>query len=417
MKGEAKGTMFGAPLIEAFRASLDERSRATLARAADRIVDVKRRGGRVMVVTGSGPNIHEGVTTLIAELIRVGVVDAVSTSSAVVSHEMGGALDRVWRVDAAALAARGAFPEGVGMEDMPRGELFELTRMSEEELDALRREMPLDEELLAVARELPVHSEIIKAAGSMAYPMGLRGERLAIEILALARMYGLPFEEVAGWGCDPRTMLGAAARRGVPVLVTIPQLVGGGAVGMAIGDSIPVSARSMRVSRMLASCDVIIESAVALTQEIHDGPFECYTGHGIWAAWSGQATYSLRGKTLIRIDLDEQLRQAVEMHGEVQDAIDRGLPKTKMAKIPFRMEMSAFARHEGSLPIVGDIGKAWPVLAHDVAKELGFELEFLSAAQGGPEGEAMREHIVESVRPLDRARMLERARAWGRERP
>ena len=88
-----RNTLFGAPLIETFRASLDERSRAALAAAVQRIVEVKERGGRVMVVTGSGPNIHEGVTTLIAELIRVGLIDAVSTSSAVVSHEMGGALD------------------------------------------------------------------------------------------------------------------------------------------------------------------------------------------------------------------------------------------------------------------------------------------------------------------------------------
>ena len=38
-----------------------------------------------LVVVGSGPNLHEGVTTLIAELIRVGVVDGVTTSSAVVA--------------------------------------------------------------------------------------------------------------------------------------------------------------------------------------------------------------------------------------------------------------------------------------------------------------------------------------------
>ena len=72
-----------------------------------------------MVVTGSGPNIHEGVTTLIAELIRVGIVDAVSTSSAVISHEMAGSLDRVFRVDAKAL--------GMDMEKMPRGDVFEFT--------------------------------------------------------------------------------------------------------------------------------------------------------------------------------------------------------------------------------------------------------------------------------------------------
>ncbi len=398
-------TLFGGPQVEGFRASLDGRSREALDEAVRRIVAAKRRGGKVMVVTGSGPNIHEGVTTLLAELIRVGLVDAVSTSSAVVSHEMGGALDRVFRVDAAAL----------GLEErvLPRGGLFEFTRMTEAELEELRREMPLDEDLLRRGRDLPIHSDIIKAAGNMAYPMGLRGERLAGEIMNLARMYGLPFEEVAGWGCDPMTMLGAAAGRGVPVLVTIPQLIGGGAVGMSIGDSIPISQRSMRLSRMLATCDVIIESAVALTQEVHDGPFECYTGHGIWASWSGQATYSLRDKTLVRIDLDENLRRAVELSRTVQEAIDKGLPKTKAARIPFRMEMSAFARHEGSLPIIGDIGRVWPVLAHDAARELGIELKFLSSSQETPEGAAMRDWIVQNVRPLDRRRMLERAAEEG----
>ncbi|MBQ7155849.1 MAG: hypothetical protein IJR85_09885 [Synergistaceae bacterium] len=394
--------LFGLPQLGNFRASLDERSRDGLASAVQRIIEVKKRGGRVMVVTGSGPNIHEGVTTLIAELIRAGIVDAVSTSSAVIAHEMAGSLDRVFRVDSDAL--------GMDKGKMPRGDVFEFTCLSDEEITALKREMPLDDELLARGEALPHVNEIIKAAGNMAYPMGLRTERLAHEVLGLARMYGLPFETVAGWGCDEHTMLGAAARKNIPVLVTIPQLVGGGAVGMSIGDSIPVSQRSMRISRMLASCDVIIESAVALTQEIHDGPFECYTGHGIWAWWSGQNTYNLREKSLIRIDLDENLRKAVELNQTVQEAIDKGLPKTKAAKIPFRMEMSAFARHEGSIPIVGDIGKVWPVIAHDVAEGLGIELEFLSASQDTPEGQDMREWIVKNVKALDREKMLERAK-------
>ena len=42
----------------------------------------------------------------------------------------------------------------------------------------------------------------------------------------------------------------------------------------------------------------------------------------------------------------------------------------------------------------------------------GVELEFLSASQDTPEGTAMREWIVEAVRPLDRDRMQERARTW-----
>ena len=390
--------LFGASHLENFKASLDERSRAAVDSAIERITEIKKRGGKVMVVTGSGPNIHEGVTTLIAELIRVGIVDAVSTSSAVVSHEMAGSLDRVFRVDAKAL--------GMAMEKMPRGDVFEFTCMTDEEIANLKREMPLDDDLLKRGKELPKQNEIIKAAGNMAYPMGPRTEKVAHEILGMARMYGLPFETVAGWGCDEHTMLGAAARKGVPVLVTIPQLIGGGAVGMSIGDSIPVSQRSMRLSRMLASCDAIIESAVALTQEIHDGPFECYTGHGIWAWWSGENTYDLRNKSLIRFDLDENLRKAVELNKTVQEAIDKGLPKTKAAKIPFRMEMSAFARHENSIPVIGDIGRVWPLVAAGVAKNLGIELEFLSASQDTPEGAAMREWIVDNVKPFDREKML-----------
>ncbi|MBQ9574032.1 MAG: deoxyhypusine synthase family protein [Synergistaceae bacterium] len=396
--------LFGLSQLDYFRSSLDEHSRTLLASAVERITSAKRNGSRVMVVTGSGPNIHEGVTTLIAELIRVGLVDAVSTSSAVIAHEMAGSLDRVYRVDAEAL--------GMDMAKMPRGDVFEFTCMTDSEIDSLKREMPLDDELLKRGSSLPHVNEIIKAAGNMAYPMGLRTERLAHEVLSLARMYGLPFETVAGWGCDEHTMLGAAARRNIPVLVTIPQLVGGGAVGMSIGDSIPVSERSMRISRMLASCDVIIESAVALTQEIHDGPFECYTGHGIWAWWSGQNTYSLKNKTLIRIDLDENLRKAVELNKTVQEAIDKGLPKTKAAKIPFRMEMSAFARHEGSIPIVGDIGKVWPLIAHDVAENFEIDLDFLSSSQDTPEGSAMRDWIVDNVKPLDVEKMRERSKTF-----
>ena len=206
--------LFGNSQLKFFKESLDERSQAAVASAIERITEIKKRGGKVMVVTGSGPNIHEGVTTLIAELIRVGIVDAVSTSSAVISHEMAGSLDRVFRVDAKAL--------GMDMEKMPRGDVFEFTCLKEEELNTIRREMPLDEDVLKRGAALPKQNEIIKAAGNMAYPMGLRTERLAHEILGLARMYGLPFETVAGWGCDEHTMLGAAAKKGVPVLVTIP---------------------------------------------------------------------------------------------------------------------------------------------------------------------------------------------------
>jgi deoxyhypusine synthase len=104
--------------LKEWEALLPETSREHLNQAVDQIVAAKERGGAVAAVTGSGPNIHEGVTTLIAELIRTGIIDGVLTSSAVVAHEMAGTLDRVKRIRAAdhpeldlplGLLPRGAF--------------------------------------------------------------------------------------------------------------------------------------------------------------------------------------------------------------------------------------------------------------------------------------------------------------------
>jgi len=373
--------------------------------AVERIVAAKQRGGRVVVVTGSGPNVHEGVTTLIAELMRQGVVDGVTTSSAVVAHEMGGVLDRVKRVDAAALGASGAMPRAAWL---PRGGPFELSLLPDEVLSEIAGEMEIDEALLAALRAAR-GDVIIKAAGNLGYPMGLYLERLSAELVPLAREKGMPLEEVIGAGADPRTMIGVGARKGLPVLVTIPQLVGGGSVGLAIGDSLSITERAERIAAMLGGADVIIESAVALTQEVHDGPFETHTGHGLWAAWQGRPTFSLQGKTLVRIDLDpalEQVWQAERQASAVQEAIDKGLPKTKLFNVPFRMEMSGFARLEGSLPVVGDIGVIWPILALRVTERLGVSLGFVSYPQQTPQGKAMREWIVDAIRPVSRKQVL-----------
>jgi hypothetical protein len=208
-------------------------------------------------------------------------------------------------------------------------------------------------------------------------------------------------------------MIGIGARRGLPVVVSIPQLIGGGAVGLLIGDSVTLSERATRVARLLASADVIIESGVALTQEIHDGPFETYTGHGLWSSWQGHFSFSLEGKTLIRFDLDPALEKVWELErggGAVQQAIADGKPKTKMFAVPFRMEMSGFARHEGSLPLIGDLGTLWPLLAWKCSESLGLDLEFLSYPQQSPLGQAMREEIVREVKPLDRNLMLQSLR-------
>ena len=141
-------------------------------------------------------------------------------------------------------------------------------------------------------------------------------------------------------------------------------------------------------------------------------PFELYTGHGIWAGCDDDFTYSLEDKTLVRIDLDQNLERAWRQEREnaqVQAAVDRGLPKTKLTGIPFRMEMSGFARLEGSLPVTADIGVAWPVLAMHLEELMGLRFDFIPAPQETPEGKEMREWIAADVAYLDRTAMYREA--------
>ena len=397
--------------IKALEAQLDELTAERIQQSVDSIVDAKERGGKVAVITGSGPNIHEGVTTLIAELMRVGVIDAVTTSSAVISHEMGGTLDKVKRCQGE--------PVGVDPFFLPRGGDFELTEMTDSVLAEIKQHMPVDEGLMQRLSDAEGRT-IIKAAGNLGYPMGLWMEHISWEITTLAKMYSATFEEIAGLGADERTMVGMGAKMGLPVMVTIPQLIGGGMTGLCIGDSISLTERASRLARSLSSADVIIESAVALTQEIHDGPFERYTGHGLWSSWHDHFTYSLEGKKLIRMDLDPALEQVyqAEQHGSaVQQAIADGLPKTKMFKVPFRMEMSGFARHEGSIPIIGDIGVIWPIIARRVSERLELDLEFMPYPQQTEEGKAMRESIVHDIQPISRAKMLKGLQSFTKKNP
>jgi hypothetical protein len=385
--------------LEKLYSELPADTKEMLDKSIASIVEAKRKNGKVVTVVGSGPNIHEGVTTLIAELIHKGIIDGVTTSSAVIAHEMAGTLDKVKRVDGRKLG----FPEEI----LPRGNVFEATIMSKELLDTLKEELIIDEDL--INRILTEEgSTIIKAAGNMAYPMGFRSEVLAKEIMFIAQSKGVAFEVVAGAGADTNTMLGAGFKNNVPVLVTIPQLVGGGMVGLSIGDSISINERSTKIAEMMGSADVIIESGVALTQEIHDGPFETYTGHGVWSYWEGGKTYSLRDKTLVRFDLDPNLKKAWDMDKKsstVQAAIDKGLPKTKLMSIPFRMEMSGFARLEKSLPVIGDLGVLWPVMAMKLEKELDFELDFMSYPQQSEDGQKMRQWIVDNIKGIDKKKL------------
>ena len=385
--------------IEQLYNNLPDSTKEHLDQAISSIISTKKKKGKVIIITGSGPNLHEGVTTLIAELIHKGIIDGVTTSSAVIAHEMAGVLDEVKRVDGKKLG----FPEDI----LPLGGIFEVSVMNSVLREEIKKEMTLDTDL--IDRVLNEKGEIIiKAAGNMAYPMGLRTESLAKEILAIAKNKGLPFETIVGSGADPRTMLGAGYQCNVPVLVTVPQLVGGGMVGIAIGDSISILERSTKIAQMLNDADVIIESAVALTQEIHDGPFETYTGHGIWSKWEGDSTFSLKGKSLIRLDTDPNLKKAWDFEknsGIVQEAINKGLPKTKIMDIPFRMEMSGFARLEKSNPVIGDIGVIWPIIALRIEEELGIKLDFISYPQQSKEGKEMRKWIVDQIEPVKRNKL------------
>lgn len=391
-------------LVEHLYQGLEEVSKQRVDQAISKIVQAKERGRKVVVVTGSGPNIHEGVTTLIAELIKKKIVDGVITSSAVIAHEMAGSLDKVKKLDGKKL--------GICEDALPKGSVFEITLMDKETLEQIKREMLVDVELIEKALELPGDA-IIKAAGNMGYPMGLRTERIAREVESLARLTGKPFEYISGLGADERTMIGTGVRENIPVIVSAVQLIGGGVVGLSIGDSISFKQRSAVVASILNGADVIVESGVALTQEIHDGPFETYTGHGIWSAWEGAKTFSLKGKTLIRIDLDPNLEKAWQMErkgGSVQKAIDEGLPKTKFLEVPFRMEMSGFARLEDSIPIREDLGVVWPVITLKVSEKLGRSLDFLSYPQETSAGKKMREWIVNNVKILNRELMYKRVK-------
>lgn len=391
-------------LIEQFYDNFSELYKNRIDQVVNTIVKAKQEQKKITIVTGSGPNIHEGITTLIAELIHKGMVDGVLTSSAVVSHEMAGALDKVKRVNIKS--------EKLGNKQLwlPKGDIFELSELSPEQWKEIEKEMQLDKDLIDKLNKME-GTTIIKAAGNMAYPMGLRTERLAEELLKMAceklnRKY--PLEFLAGLGADRLTMIGAGAEKGIPIMVSVPQMIGGGAVGLCIGDSISIHDRCQKNAKMLSDSSVIIESGLALAQEIHDGPFETYTGHGIWSQWDNGTVYSLKGKSLIRFDLDPNLEtvwQQQRSSGLVQQAIAEGKPKTKLSGVPFRMEMSGFARLETSIPVIGDLGEIWPVVAYHASKDLGIKLDFMSYKQETDEGKKMREWIVNNVHYIKRDKL------------
>ena len=173
--------------IETIYRGLSPRAKARVKQAVELIVKAKEKGGKIVAVVGSGPNIHEGVTTLVAELISKGIIDGVSTSSAVINHEMAGTLEKVKRFDGAGF--------GFEAERLASDRQFEVSILSKSRLEEYQREIYIDTDLYRKMRRAKGNI-IIKVAGNMAYPTGLRTEKLARDVLSLAKRCGIPFEEM-----------------------------------------------------------------------------------------------------------------------------------------------------------------------------------------------------------------------------
>ena len=163
--------------------TLAEPVRLNLLAAAKKIVAAKQRGGKVVVVTGSGPNLHEGVTTLIAELMHKGVIDGVITSSAVVAHEMAGTLDRVKRV-----AARTSAPDlATARHLLPRGGLFEITLLTDAQAARSRRRWKPGGTSYDRIAALPGSDHSSRLPATCRGPWALEPKRLAREAEQIAR--------------------------------------------------------------------------------------------------------------------------------------------------------------------------------------------------------------------------------------
>jgi hypothetical protein len=89
--------------------------------------------------------------------MRVGLVDGVTTSSAVVAHEMGGTLDKVKRCLGADV--------GVAAEFLPKGGEFELTLLTDLLLDEIQTVIPVEHTLIERLLAAPGKT-IIKAAAA-----------------------------------------------------------------------------------------------------------------------------------------------------------------------------------------------------------------------------------------------------------
>ena len=60
-----------------------------------------------------------------------------------------------------------------------------------------------------------------------------------------------------------------------------------------------------------------------------------------------------------------------------------------------------------SIPVVADLGVAWPIIALRLEQKLGISLDFISYPQQSPEGQQMRKWIVENVQPIVKKKLFQ----------
>ncbi|MBN2282978.1 MAG: hypothetical protein JXO48_03725 [Deltaproteobacteria bacterium] len=355
-------------LDERYRALPDD-ERVRLDDAVASLVEAKKRRQRVVAVITGEVHLSRGITLLVADLMRKGIVDAVLTTAVIIDHEMSGVLEKVKRIEKP--------PAGLHREGGSADGVMNVALLSPRMIERFRDEMDIDVSSYRAMLGAP-GTITVEPAGGGTWPGGKRTALLSGFVLSQSRHCRIPFEEMAGYGADPGTMIGAGARAGLPVLVPPSCLDDdGGAVGLAIRESLSPSERSGRVAEIMNRAHLIITST--------DGPgctFPAgFTQGGPWGG--GEAPPECSGRRTIVL-IDGPLHDVPPTPGDHR----AGEPE--------------------SLIITGGLDTSWSLLAFRAAEALGITLDFVPCARGRDEGERLREWIAARIEPADKG-MIERA--------
>ena len=254
-------------------------------------------------------------------------------------------------------------------------------------------------------------SEIIKVAGNLAYPTGPWLEDAALRLFACGRKNrGAAWRR---WLARAATLSPCWERRPGQKGASLPgdgapaggRRSGGPGHRGQYNHQPPFRAGGPRpwIRRIL-----IIESGLALAQEIHDGPFELFTGHGLWARKRGEPTFSLRDKKVVRIDLDPHISNVSgnmqrQKAKAVSQAIHTRQTKSRGPGAPLPHGVLRIRPHSRiHVPITADLGMVWPLMAgRAAASGLGVRSGRLCVTNKGTGlGESLREFIVQHVTPM-----------------